>query len=742
MGCATAVLITTAALLGTGHAHVAHAFAQAQPTAVDAPAAPSPAAGTLIRTPVVVVGFAGLTWTDLSPDRTPTLWGLLDDGAPAAAVTTVQVAGRTACPDGGWLSLATGFPVAGRMVAGGCRPYPLLRPAGDGVSIAGWPGSSIDLGVTIRRGLGTLAEAVELRGCATAVGPGAAMALADQDGTVARYRPEPVGDAFDCPVTLVDVGVVPPAEVAPDATGPITVDTAIGRLLAVVPPSATVVISSLSGPVGEPLQMGVLVVAGTDPGDGLLSSPSTRRAGVVRTLDIPSTLAEALAIPEPSAFQGAPIARAGDRGSVAETVEMLADITVADSGLRSTARPLINTVGGISLLLVLLALLTHRRIHGGTPRRVLAGGLLLLAALPVASYLVTLTSWWDFASPRAGLRLGMVAIALGLAGLVAAVARRPAWRIVLALSMITTLVLVIDGLTGTHLHWGSPLGTSAVIGSRFYGFGNTTFAVLAVHGLVLAGLLASRLVLARRRAAATLSVIMVGVVTVAVDTWPTWGADVGGGLALIPAFGLLALAVSGARLTAIRVLGALAGGVALVAGVAMVDWLRPAAQRSHAGRFVQQIVDGSALTTLDRKIDYAVESLQGGMPIWITAGVLIWGVLAVARPGRCAPTALQTAMGDLPALRATLGAVLTTAVVGSLVNDWGLRIALVMLAFALPVVGALCVLGDQRRRIERTVERSPASTTTPSTTSATAVAPIAPSTAVVSDASANPSPTR
>jgi hypothetical protein len=694
---------------------------------------PSPG---VVQPPLIVAGVGGLGWDDVSATRTPTLWALLAEGASAAAVT-VHTTGQPACPEGGWLSLSAGRAVSGDRFAGSCLGVPPVEPEGEGGHVSNWLRLVLEHEDSIYEPtIGTLGVTLARSGvCATAVGPGSALSLATRDGTVARYRPELTADAFDCPLTFVDLGVT--SKIGDLGNGRLDADIALGAVVEAMPAGADLLVTSVSAPLGKPLQMGVMVLAGTDHPASLLSSASTRRAGVVRLLDLPTTLVDMLGIPEPAEFQGSPLVLAGPLGDPASTVESLADITVADVGLRAATNPLLNFAGALAMLLVLVGLIAGRRQLAAGWWRGLEAAFLVLAALPVAAYLVTLLRWWDFPDPGRALWLGLVGIATLLAAGVLLLARRPAWRPVLALSAITSTVLVLDAVTGARLHWASPLGTSPVLGNRYYGFGNTTYAVFAVHTILLAGVLASRYVAAGRRATATLTVVGVGLVAVAVDTWPTWGADIGGGLALVPAFGLLALAVSGARLTATRVLGALVAGVVLVAGVAVLDWLRPPSQRSHAGRFVQQVIDGEAWDVIGRKIDYAVASFDRGIPAWLTLAVLLWGALALARPDRFAPRSLRSAIALWPLFRATLAAILVSAAVGSVVNDWGIRIATVILTAALPVVGLVSLLAaDQRRRSERAVARSPIATAAPSTASATTAAAMAPSSATVNEASA------
>src|ERR1035437_542772 len=58
----------------------------------------------------------GLSWSDISPETTPTLWSLLRDGATATlAVRSVH---DNTCPVDGWLTLSAGEQ-AGDAIGGG-----------------------------------------------------------------------------------------------------------------------------------------------------------------------------------------------------------------------------------------------------------------------------------------------------------------------------------------------------------------------------------------------------------------------------------------------------------------------------------------------------------------------------------------------------------------------------------------------------------------------------------------------
>jgi hypothetical protein len=113
-----------------------------------------------------------------------------------------------------------------------------------------------------------------------------------------------------------------------------------------------------------------------------------------------------------------------------------------------------------------------------------------------------------------------------------------------------------------------------LVAGRSQGVGNVGFGILAAAALLAAAAAAAR---CHRRAVAAAVVIALGVVAVAVDGAPGWVDDFGGVIALVPAFVLLALLVSGIRITVLRAILAGVAGVITIAGIGVGDYLRPPA---------------------------------------------------------------------------------------------------------------------------------------------------------------------
>ncbi|MDO8105977.1 hypothetical protein Q6348_02070 [Isoptericola sp. b441] len=672
-------------------------------------------------TRLVVVGTQGLRWQDVDRTVTPTIWAMVRDGAVVGGVAPGVTTTDRRCLAAGWLALSAGRSVITGSWSDGsfdCEPW-TVAPTARGAQVQGWP----DLVAAQRSSAydphpGVLGDTLDRSGvCSTAVGPGAALALARKNGTVDRYLSldqalaEP-GAAFDCPVTLVDAGAAPyvpaslqdvptdPAAPLPTTSGQsrtaalMALDATVRRVLAAAPSNATVLLVDVGNPGAGRPWLGVgAVEAGSGLGARFLSSPSTRWEGVGRLLDVPTTVLASQGIANPADFTGATLTAAGARpADVTAVVDGLADLSTRDQALRGLSGWLTGTPMLIALLLLGLAWASGRWLTRGAARvlrRGLDAVLVLLASLPVAMYVMTTWAWWRAADAGAAMWLALAGATVTVAGVAALAPRRPVWAAPGLLASLTFVVLTLDALLGTPLHRGSPLGPSPTLGGRYYGFGNPTYSIYVVGALIGAAALGWWLRERGHRVAAMLAAGVVGLVAMLVDLLPGLGADVGGGLVLLPAAGMVVLAVGGIRVTWTRagLIGAV--GVLLVAGIGVLDWLRPPDQRTHLGRFVQSVLDGTAWETISRKAGYAAATVTSGPIAWITIAVLVGAVLVIWTGRR--PAWLARLETRWPVTRGLLIGLLIAGVAGSLVNDYGTRIATVLLAAAVPLVGLLAL---------------------------------------------------
>lgn len=673
---------------------------------IPAGAVAGPGAAPGVTGPIVLVGAPDLRWSDLTVEATPTLWRLAGAGAPAA-LSTRTIAERS-CPTDGWLTVSAGARAAldptDGATAAACPPLPPVRPTGDGARIAALPAiRTANAASPYAASVGLLGDTfAAVKACVAAAGPGAALAAARSDGTVAAYRPEPaqVGELLDrCPVTVVDAGAGPPA----------ATDAVVADLLAALPSEATVLVAGLAD-TGPTPHLHVVVATGPAPSAAAytgrwLTSATTHRDGLVQLVDLTPTLLALAGVGPPAGLTGAPLRPGGDRPDDAATVAaQLAGRDTVAHAVRRIVPPffVVLAVGQVLAYLALYAAIRRRGRRTSGLLRVLRGGAVAIAAVPIATYLADAVPWWRADHP---LPVLLAAVALGVAATTALAYAGP-WRSRLlgppaVVGAVTAVVLAADVVTGARLQLDSLLGYSPLDAGRFHGLGNVGFAFLATATLLAATGLADALT--RRghsRRTAAVAVCALGFAAVAVVGGPGWGNDVGGAVALVPGVALLAIMVAGVRTRSRKAAAAAVAAVpalsaALVAGLAALDLLRPPERRTHLGRFAAQVLDGDAGAVLTRRAAASLDALTASPLTLIVPPVLLLLALAVARPDRFGGAAWVRAYAAAPMLRAGLAAVLLTWVVGALVNDSGVVIPAVALLLAVSWMMA-CLAGAYR----------------------------------------------
>ena len=526
---------------------------------------------------VIVVGIGGLRWSDVSPAVTPALWRLAGEGSVGSLVVS-GIHPRT-CPADGWLTLNAGARAAVPHAATGPCP---AAPAVTVQPSRGHPGAPSPARIPRMPGLvsynaqfhynpqwGLLAAAPgppRPGRCATAVGPGAALALAGPDGRVASYLPSvaalTVATLARCPLTVVDLGSLPaapgPAGQSARAAAAGAADRQLGRIMAGRPAGSTLVVAA-PGDGPEP-HLRAIVVSGPRYSGGLLTAASTRQPGMVLLTDLTPTVLGWLGTPVPAAVVGSPLRavhRAGPAGpgGLAAALRTLAAQDAAAQVYRHTVTPFYQLVGfGYPALFALIALIAwagRRTRWAKEPRRrarfrdVARAAAAWAASLPAGTFLASLAPWWTLGHPA----LVLYALAVAWAAAVAAVALAGPWRrdplgppgVIAA---VTLGVIGLGLMTGSRLMLETPFGLNVLEAGRFYGLGNNAVVIYAASGIFCAAWLGG--ILLRRgeheRNRALLVMAAVASFTVIVAAWPGFGAKVGGTIAMLPGFLVLILA--------------------------------------------------------------------------------------------------------------------------------------------------------------------------------------------------------
>ncbi|MFL6028342.1 MAG: hypothetical protein ACJ72K_15505 [Friedmanniella sp.] len=602
---------------------------------------------------VVVVGVAGRDGlTDV--DRK-----VIGDHLRDAQVGAVNVRSRYlgACAAAGWTTLGAGRRAG---VAGLCDPE---VEAG---RVLDWP--ERQAAAAARRGdaqLGLLEGSVA--GCVAAVGPGAALAAASADGTLDDYRTVQQFLAEDlrtsCPLTLVDAGAAS--------------DEVITRLAA--DPSRTLLVTGV-GPAAasdDPSLQVLYRLGAAVP--GWLTSASTRRDGIVTLTDLTRTLIDhdrPAAAPVPVGVDGAPLAVQPAPLRVVDMERRLA-ATAALSDASPTGYLILGAYGCLLAAVLVVGALRRR---WAVARLILTVGTVLSVSM-----MLTGSVPWP-ASPQPGLVLGLTVVIWSavLTMIALVLGRRLQIPAAIAAAALTVAGFTADAALGGPLQPGSMLNSRPIYGLRWYGFGNVTFAAYATAGLLLAGYVAHRFLLAGRRRAAVVAVAVIGFGIVLCEGWPSMGTDFGGVVALTPPVLWLLLVLSGVRLTWLRLLLVGGSAVAAIAVISLLDWSRGPDRRSHLGNFVQRVLDGDALDVVSRKAVAAGETILS--PAGLVCAVL--GIVCWLLMFRYAVPMLAE---ELTTLRPVLTAILATAVLGTLLNDGGISVWLTVTSAATVTVAWFCV---------------------------------------------------
>jgi hypothetical protein len=315
---------------------------------------------------------------------------------------------------------------------------------------------------------------------------------------------------------------------------------------------------------------------------------------------------------------------------------------------------------------------------------------LVVAAVPVATYLAGLFPWERASSPVPALVAAVavadvVVVALALAG----PWRRHRVGPPLVVLSVTLATLLIDVLTGSTLELDGLLGYDPIVAGRFTGYGNLSFGLLAVSALLVTAAVATvagRWAGPRRSRAVTLgTVVGVGLVVVAVIGAPSLGRDFGGVLAAMPGFLLLAMLLGHVRVTLLRFAAILAVAVLAVGTVAVLDWSGPADGRSHLGRFVEQVLTGEAWTVVSRKAQANIDILLGSPLAWMLPVALVAAVWLL-RPGGLLRGGAGLPPADAAVLRAGLLAGALSLALGAAVNDSGVALPAAAAALLVPLL--------------------------------------------------------
>lgn len=334
-------------------------------------------------------------------------------------------------------------------------------------------------------------------------------------------------------------------------------------------------------------RMAAIIISGPGFGEGMLTSPSTRKPGVVTLGDVAPTVLGFFGVKPGVEMVGRPMRSLGGADASRALLDM--NLVVSGEAQRQVVMRWASVTQSVIVVLVLAAVLLTGSLR---VKRMAAWLTLSIVAIPLAMLVLPMIYSGGVAA-TAALIVVITAIILGLC----AVVLRSPTRAFVWLCATIVIVMMVDLLRGAPLMSSSVASYNVVEGARYYGIGNELMgtilgAAIAGLGMALSGRGASK------RLATLLSIIVFGAVLVFVAA-PTLGAKVGGALAMTPAMVVTFLAIRRWRPSFRGVLLVVLATLVVVVGMFAMDAMRGGVAQSHAGRTVGMLTGGDASGIID-----------------------------------------------------------------------------------------------------------------------------------------------
>jgi len=453
-------------------------------------------------------------------------------------------------------------------------------------------------------------------------------------------------------------------------------DALLGRMLASLGGeewAVLVLTPTVRGTEPEEDFAGLTPIVFSRPGasPGLLTSPSTRRPGMVVNTDVAPSILDHFGIETPPEVVGRPMAVASSGGGALARVA--ADVSRQDAleGARRQLFRAMPILGAVVLWIAALFLLVGERVPRAL-RLLVRGVLLILLSAPAAMLLVALRPL-----SASEVVVAVVGLSLAIALLGSLLTGGRSGHVVPAL--LAVALLAYDLARGQQMLYWSPFSYSPAAGARFYGIGNEYAGVL-LGAAIMGG---AALLWPRERSGGgerTLVALALLALAALVGV-PRFGANLGMSLALAVGAAVFILYLWREEPGWPEVIGALMAAGVLVAAAVALDFLLRGADTSHIGRWVTAVrTEGweSVSAVLARKLSMNWWLVR--VSSWTDAAAAALGVLGVAVVAR--PVRVLAVVRERTWLAPSLIACFAGCAAAFALNDSGIVAAALGLMYA------------------------------------------------------------
>jgi len=429
--------------------------------------------------------------------------------------------------------------------------------------------------------------------------------------------------------------------------------------------------------IASTLELTVFIAAGKGIEPGYAKSAITRRSAMVSLSDIAPSILDFFEVRAPSSMTPTLVEYNPSSDTLLQKQNRLIEVN-QQSLIRDKSFNLVATFFVVSVFVIaLFSLLAFKKYP--KLKTIVQGALLFSMAMPTVSFLL-LAFMVKLETPFLIL-IAFVGLSAAYAFALHLLATKVEYvKVVLAIFLLNILMLIGDIYLSGELQLNSLFGYSAITGGRFAGFGNLAFSIVTISAIGVVAMVKELYKAKQDTKYVNLALMgFLALVLISVGS-PYAGSDVGGVLALTPAIVLTALMLYEKQITIKSFFLASLVTFVVISLFSLLDLSRPVSQRTHLGRFIEDLLSGDWVTVIERKLVSSFNILTNS----VIASVVIFITLCVFAIFSHPEKHIRQITKQSEGIKYLVYPGMLAALLGMLVNDSGVAIPGMMFAIGFP----------------------------------------------------------
>lgn len=414
-----------------------------------------------------------------------------------------------------------------------------------------------------------------------------------------------------------------------------------------------------------------VIMAGSGIEPGVLTSPTTKRDGIITNLDIAPTILSHFGLDKAQEMVGFPVKTIPSL----DPVSFLVDLEEKSRAIYLQRPVLAHIYVTIQIIGVVLALIAI--LYKWKQAPYFKYFLLAMLAVPLSLVLLPL-----FEVRNVYLAIAITTlITSSLVYISLKTGRRQDLDPFVMIALSTSLVIIVDILLGSPLMKESPLSYDPMVGARFYGIGNEFMGVLIGSSIIgTVGLLERQKVSPKSPMLYLVPVFWFFIAVVM--ALPNLGTNVGGTIAAVAGFSYTFLLLMDVRLSwqRIALLGLSIIGVLFV--MMFIDSMRSPENQSHIGRTASLIRTGGLEEIFNIIFRKAAVNLKLILNVTMWARVFLVSILVLSVLFFKPVGVMSVIRHKYLTIYKGLMGIVVAAVIALIFNDSGIVAAATMMIFA------------------------------------------------------------